>query len=318
VIDISIIIVNWNTKKFTLECIESIYKYINYSKEVIVVDNASSDGSVDAIKKSFPQVIIIQNSSNLGFAKANNIGIKHCSGKYIAFVNSDIKILENCFSELYDFSEKNFSVGIVGPKVLNLDLTYQFSARKIPSLWNNFIETLGIHNIFKRNKYLCGEFYCYDKITYNKEVELLSGCFWFVRKTILNKIGLFDENFYFYGEDKDFCTRFLKAGYKNIYLPKAEVIHYGGASSSKEVLHFNSHLLRAQLQYNTKYFNKFKCYLFLLLYFLKHFIRLALFISINFFFKLRNSKIIISKIEIHYSSIVWLYKNSMSIINNKQ
>ena len=123
-IDVSVIIVNWNTKDMLMKCLRSIYKNKSSRiKEVILVDNASTDGSVEAVKKNFDRVKIIQNKSNLGFAKANNLGIKSSMGKYICLMNSDVEVLNNSIDSMYMFMEKNSDIGVLGPKVLNADHT---------------------------------------------------------------------------------------------------------------------------------------------------------------------------------------------------
>src|SRR5579872_5053855 len=143
--EISVIIVNWNTKDLLRGCLESLVASAPArSIEVIVVDNASSDGSPQMVRAEFPWVELIQSHENLGFAKSNNIGIRRSSGKYICLVNSDIKVLPGCFDALAEYLDTHPAVGGVGPRVLNSDLTLQSSCRRFPTLWNNFCSATGL------------------------------------------------------------------------------------------------------------------------------------------------------------------------------
>ncbi len=244
--DLSIIIVNWNAKAFLLECLRSLARETKSLRaEIIVVDNASSDGSPETVQNEFPDVRILRNHANLGFAKANNLGIALSSGRYLFFVNSDIKVLPGCMHGMVDYMETNPAVGMIGPKVLNSDMTLQLSCRRFPSVWKMLGRALGLDRIFPRIT-----FHPHDKV---RCVEMLSGCFWVVRREALNQVGFLDENFFMYAEDIDWCKRFWQAGWKVVYFPGAEVIHYGGASSSNAPIRFYTEMQRANLQYWKKH-----------------------------------------------------------------
>lgn len=253
---ISVIIVSWNTKKITLDCINSIYHSHceRENLEIIVVDNASTDGSVKAIEKAYPDVIIIRNQENLGFAKANNIGIKRAQGNYITFINSDVIVQNGCLDTLVSFLENTSKAGLCGPKILNKDLSYQLSVQKTPGIWNTFIEAIGIHNYFLTLPLLSGTFI---KVESDKprKVDILTGCFWMVRKNALREVGPLDESFFFYGEDKEWCIRFKRKGWENWYIPQANAIHLGGASSKSMPVDYYLHLQKAQLQLWMKFFS---------------------------------------------------------------
>ena len=252
--DISIIIVSWNAKRFLLECLKSIMAdQTSIKYEIIVVDNGSSDGSAEEVLEHFPEVTLIQNNFNIGFAKANNIGIRQSQGRYACLVNSDIKILEGCFDRLVEYMDLHPSAGIAGPKLLWPDMTLQDSCRKFPSIWNNLCSYFWLNRVFPRSKLFSGEHMIYsphDKIC---KVDYLVGAFLMVRKEAVDQVGLMDEQFFIYSEEVDWCKRFWKAGWEIIFLPDARVIHYGGGSSSNQPGRFSLEQQRAKLQYWRKH-----------------------------------------------------------------
>lgn len=256
---LSVVVVNWNTKEITLKCIETIYSSFKKKEnlEVVLVDNASTDGSVDAIRKIYPNVKLVVNKSNLGFAKANNIGLNKTQGKYIAFINSDIIVLDSCLDILVSFLEQHSKTGLCGPRILNKDLSNQPSVQKIPGIWNTFIEAIGIHNFFPTVPLFSGTFIVFkgDK---PRKVDILSGCFWVVRKKAIDEVGPLDESFFFYGEDKEWCIRFKQKGWSVWYVPEAKAIHLGGASSVHMPVEYYLYLQKAQLKLWNKYFSRTK------------------------------------------------------------
>ena len=253
-VDISIIIINWNTKDLLLNCLKSIKdREAKYEMEIIVVDNASTDGSPEAVKSQFPNVKLIVNNNNLGFAKGNNIGIEASSGRYVYLANSDIVIKEGCIEGMLRYMDTHTSIGILGPRLLNPDLTLQPSCKKFPTLWNNFCLAVGLTRIFLRSKLFCGEhmwFFPHDTVI---RVEALVGAFLVVRREAIKQVGLLDENFFMYGEEIDWCKRFWNAGWEVVFYPEAEVVHYGRASSSREPVRFFKESYRSKLKYWKKH-----------------------------------------------------------------
>lgn len=230
--DISIIIVNWNGKDLLRECLASLVgKASGLAVEVIVVDNASTDGSADMVEREYPGFRLIRSDRNLGFATANNLAIKQSSGKYVALVNSDVKVLQGCLEELCRYLDNNPEVGCVGPRVLNADLTLQDSCRHFPGVWNNFCSATGLATAFPKCKALSGEhmfYFAHDRVC---RVDSLVGCFWMVRRAALEEVGLLDEAFFMYAEDVDWCRRSWRAGWQVVFVPSASAIHYRGGSS---------------------------------------------------------------------------------------
>ncbi len=251
---VSVVIVSWNAKDYLAQCLTSLAAGVcNYPMEIIVVDNASNDGSPDMVAKQFPNVRLIRNSANLGFAKANNFGLREARGKYIALVNSDVKVLANCLTKLVDFCDAHPDAGMVGPRVQNGDGSLQRSCRGFPSVGNMFCRAFALDVMFPKARIFGGYLmphWAHDKV---KTVDILSGCFWVARAQALKKVGLLDESFFMYGEDMDWCKRFWKGGWKLYFVPDAEAIHYGGASSANSPVRFFIEKQRADLQYWKKH-----------------------------------------------------------------
>ena len=251
--DISIVMVSWNTRSCLVDCLQSIEEHKGAScPEVIVVDNASSDGSPELVKSRFPAVHLIRNGRNLGFARANNIGIGEARGRYIALVNSDVILLPGCFEKLIAFMDDNPGIGMVGPRILNLDGTIQPTARRFPTFLSCLCRTLALDRLLAEGNIFPSSFeagFPQDAV----KVEVLSGCFLVVRRKALAQVGLLDEHFFIYGEDIDWCKRFHMAGWGAALYPQAQAIHRGGASSSRAPLRFFVEMQKADLSYWRKY-----------------------------------------------------------------
>lgn len=234
---LSIIIVNYNTKKFLVDCLASIYQSkLTFKYEIIVVDNASTDGSGKIIKKDFPKVRLISNHKNLGFAKANNKAVKIAKGKYLLFLNPDTVILDQAVKKMVEQIVKNPEISALGPKTLNPDFSVQLTAFvKFPdfSVW--LVNNLGLDRIFSRvwpAKNWPGKYYfSFQELNQKRQVSHLQGNCFLVPKEIFEKIGLFDTRFFLYREETDWFLRLAKAKGKIWYLPSAKIIHYGGQST---------------------------------------------------------------------------------------
>lgn len=254
--DVSIIIVNWNTRDILLECLESLEQHgTGCSMEVIVVDNGSEDGSQIAVRQRFPDAILIENGTNFGFAKANNIGMKQATGRYLCLINSDVKVREGCIDRLVRYMDSNPGIGMVGPKILNPDLSVQDSCRRFPSLWTNFVVAFGLDKLFPKSKVFYGEhmfFFSHDKLL---AVDYIAGCFMLIRQETINQVGMLDERFFIYQEEVDWCKRLWDSGWKVTFLPEAEAVHHHGASSSRDPLRFALARQRSVQLYWGKYNN---------------------------------------------------------------
>ncbi|MEN3037660.1 MAG: glycosyltransferase [Candidatus Kryptonium sp.] len=237
-VDLSIIIVNYNVKDFLENALISIRKAtVGINTEIFVVDNASEDGSVEMIRQKFPDVKLIANSENLGFAKANNQALKLAKGKYILLINPDTIVQEDTFKVLISFFEAHPECGMAGCKVLNPDGTLQLACRRsFPTPWVAFTKMVGLSALFPRSKIFGRYNLTYldpDEIT---EVDAVSGSFMMIRREVYEQVGGLDEDFFMYGEDIDWCYRIKKAGWKIYYVPLTQIIHFKGESTKRSNL----------------------------------------------------------------------------------
>ena len=305
-IDVSVIIISYNTKRILHDCLESVFKQSkNVELEVIVVDNASDDNSQDMIKSEFPSVILIENKQNLGFSRANNLGIRRSQGRYVCLINSDVIILQNCLQSLILFMDKNPRIGMSGPKILNSNYTLQPSCRRFPSLWNNLCQALWLNKLFPRSAFFSEPFMRYWAHDTERRVDVISGCFWVLRRKGLETVGLLDEDFFIYGEDIDWCKRFNNAGWDVVFYPRAEAIHFGGASSSHEPVRFYIEMQRADLQYWAKHHGRLAQLCYSLIILLRHLLRVVPFAMI-YLIRPKNRAQTFLKLQSSISCIRWL------------
>jgi GT2 family glycosyltransferase len=251
---LSIVIVTWNGKRYALECLESLYAHpINVPFEIIVVDNASTDGTPEAIRKRFPQVQVVENQANLGFAKANNIGMSLAGGKYVCLINSDVVVYPGCLDQMRALMEANHNIGIMGPKMLCRDGNVGLSVMRLPTVWNTLCAALALNSMFPTSSLFAGFSIRTDAISAVTDVQVVTGWFWMISRTALQQVGGLDERFFMYGEDIDWCHRFGKAGWRVVFCGEAEALHYGGASSADTPARFYVEMRRANLQYFRKH-----------------------------------------------------------------
>ena len=232
---ISIVIVSYNVRDFLEQAINSIkLALVDIPAEIFIVDNNSSDSSPDFIKSKYPDIKLISNLENVGFARANNQALKICTGKYICVINPDTVVQENTFKNLIDFMEDHSDSGAVGCKILNPDGTLQLACRRsFPTPWVAFSKMIGLAKLFPKVKVLGKYNLTYLDPDKTSIVDAISGSFMFLRSEVLSSVGYFDESFFMYGEDLDWCYRIQKAGFNNYYVPTTQIIHFKGESSKK-------------------------------------------------------------------------------------
>lgn len=239
-IDLSIIIVSFNTKKLTIDCVESIIKNTeNLKYEIIVVDNASSDGTVDELESVFAKqnLQVIKNKENVGFGKANNQGIKLAKGKYILFLNSDTLVKENLLKEMVEWLDKEKYIGIATCALFNPDGSFQGTGGYFPTLlrvfsWMTIQDLPLVDSLIKPFHPMKEKSFSKNDHFYNKKKELdwVTGAFFLVKREVVETVGFFDEDYFMYTEETDYCFRAKKKGWKIVYNPKWNIAHYGGAS----------------------------------------------------------------------------------------
>jgi GT2 family glycosyltransferase len=251
---VSVVIVSWNAKHYLARCLGTLSeRACRYPMEVLVVDNCSTDGSPEFVETSFPKALLIRNTSNLGFAKANNIGIRKASGKFICLVNSDVEIFDDCITRLVDYCDLHPEVGMVGPRIVGSDGKIQRSCRGFPGLWNMLCRAFALDVMFPKAKIFGGYQLHYWRQDTIAPVDILSGCFLLVRREALSAVGLLDEEYFMYGEDMDWCRRFWNNQWVLAFVPTAEALHYGGASSANAPVRFFIEKQRADLLYWKKH-----------------------------------------------------------------
>jgi len=247
---LSVIIVSYNSSSFLELCLHSVAKAISQleiESEVIVVDNSSSDDSCEVLNNKFPFVKLIQNDENIGFSKANNLGVSKAKGKYICILNPDTVLQENTFDEILKFYKSNIKVGFVGCQMIDGNgMFLKESKRVIPSIFSSFMKVLGISKFY------------YSALDKDKRgyIDILAGAFMFVEKTIYDSVKGFDEDYFMYGEDIDLSYKALKKGYSNYYLGDVKIIHFKGESTDKNSVYINR-FYNAMYIFYTKHFNKF-------------------------------------------------------------
>ncbi len=232
--DVSVIVVNWNTRDLLRECLASVVAQMGeVALELLVVDNASTDGSAEMVRQEFPQARLWVNAENRGFAAANNQAIAQAQGRYLFLLNSDAYLRPGALQSLRDFLDAHPEAAVVGPKVLNPDGTTQPSCFRFPTAWDVFCEMAFLSALFPGsplfNRRGMGGF---DRRTV-REVDWVLGAAMAVRREWAERVGGLDEGYFIYAEELDWCRRIRGAGGRIFFFPGAEVVHYGGVSKAR-------------------------------------------------------------------------------------
>jgi GT2 family glycosyltransferase len=264
--DISIIIVNYNVRDFLFQCLKSIENSITArTYEVIVVDNHSSDCSVEFLKDKFDSVEFISMDRNLGFGSANNIGLARANGKYTLVLNPDTIISSDTLDKMYNYMESDTTVAISGCKVLNADGTFQSACRRgFPTPWSAFSKLFGLQRLFPNSKVFAKYNQTYRDINKTYYIDAVIGAFMFCRTELLKSIGGFDTDYFMYGEDLDLCYRVSKAGWKVAYFHETEIIHFKGESTRRSTINEIRHFYEAMAIYARKNYSSSTILLFIL------------------------------------------------------
>jgi GT2 family glycosyltransferase len=251
---LSIVIVNYNVRYFLRQCLQSIYKSeVNADLELIVVDNASEDGSVDMLKKEFPGIRLICNSENLGFSKANNAAFKIAASDFILVLNPDTILQEDTLQCCLDFMNENPQAGAVGVRMFDGSGSYlPESKRGFPPVLGSLFKLSGLSKLFSSSSFFNAYYMGHLDAGQIQKVDVLSGAFMFLRKSVIDETGGFDEDYFMYGEDIELCFRIRESGKEIIYLPQTSIIHFKGESTDKNTIAYLKRFYGAMQIYSAK------------------------------------------------------------------
>jgi len=271
--DLSIIIVSWNTRELLQRCLEVIfYSSTQYSFDVWVIDNASTDHSASMIQNEFPHIHLIVSNENLGFAHANNLAIAQTSARYVMLLNPDTEIDRYVIDLLINYMDTHPDIGASSPKLLNPDGTLQVSSYPRPTLSREFWRLFHLDEIFP--------YAAYPKSYWNSNnplvVDVLIGACLLLRGQILKQVGLLDDTYFMYTEEVDFCYRVQKAGWQLAWVPNAIVVHYGGQSTKMVRQEMFINLYRSKVIFFRKHYGELRTQLYKLILYAASGLRLAI------------------------------------------
>jgi len=255
-VDVSVIIVGYNTRDMLRDCLRSVGEQGEACAfETIVVDNASSDGSAAMIAEEFSHAVVrlLANDTNRGFAAACNQGLAEASGRYALLLNPDTVVLEGCFEKTVAFADAHAGAAVVGCRVLNPDRTLQPTCFRFPSLLNLLLAATHLYKLFPRSRLFGRERMGSWRRDDVRDVDVVTGCFMLVRREAIEQVGPMDERFFMYAEETDWCYRFRQAGRRNLFMPHDGIVHLGGASTSTRSGEMNLALRGSILQFFGKH-----------------------------------------------------------------
>jgi hypothetical protein len=235
--DLSIVIVTWNAESYIGECLAAVFEALeDIRAQVVVVDNRSTDRTVSTVKR-WPEVKLICNDHNLGFAAGSNIGIKAASGRYIALLNPDTEVASNSFKTGIEYLDRHPRVGVLGAKLMRPDGHIQIPCTTtFRSIWDEFCIQLGLTKLFPKSRVFARHPMSWWDHSIIKEVDVVSGAFVMTRREVIDQCGGLDERLPMYGEEEDFCYRVKHNGWRVVYHPDVEILHYGGGSVNQLAL----------------------------------------------------------------------------------
>ncbi|MCB8978368.1 MAG: glycosyltransferase family 2 protein [Ardenticatenaceae bacterium] len=251
---LSIVIVSWNTKTLLAGCLDSVFANPpGCDFDVWVVDNASTDDSVQMVRQQFPQVELIVNQENIGFAPANNQAIERCNGRYVLLLNPDTEVLPGGLAELVEFMDSHPDTGAAGSRLLNPDHSLQPSCYPMLTLGRELWRLFHLDILLPYAQY---RMYSWD-VEQPQRVEVIQGASFLVRREALEQIGLLDEAYFMYTEEVDLCYRLQKAGWQLFWIPRSKVIHFGGQSTQQVATNMFLQLYKSKIQFFRKHYGRF-------------------------------------------------------------
>lgn len=254
--DLSIIILNWNVQDLLRDCLRSLAHSPALSVETIVVDSASTDGSVEMVAREFPGVHLIVSDENLGYSRGNNLGLAAGHGRHLLILNPDTAIVGDALEAMVSYAEAHPEVGLLGPQLLNAGGSAQPSRRRFPTLAMAFFESTWLQPFAPRS--MLDRYYVRDASDdAMAEVDWVTGACLLVRRAVFEQIGGFDEGFFMYSEELDYCRRARAAGWRVMYFPGAKVYHFEGKSSEQAIPERHIRFQRSKVRYFRKYHGPF-------------------------------------------------------------
>lgn len=254
--DLSVIVVNYNTAHLLNRMFAALYEAaVSIRLEVIVVDNASSDNSVEILERDYPAVVLLKNATNVGFGRANNQAMPYLHGRYVLLLNTDAFVDVNTLTKTIAYLDDHSSCGILGVKLIGQDGSLQPSCRYFPTPWNIFLQRTGISRFFPSHRLVDDMAWDHDSI---RSCDWVPGCYYLIRGEILKQCGLFDARFFLYYEEVDHCRTVKSAGWEVIYYPFTEVVHIGGesAKTSSSITKIGRQVSALQIESELLYFRK--------------------------------------------------------------
>lgn len=247
-VELSIIIVNWNSRDYVRKCVQSIYANACATAfEIIVVDGASYDGCGEMLAREFPAVRFVQSRVNAGFAAGNNLGAERSQGRVLLFLNPDTEVIGNALDRLFETLNQLPHTGIVGARLLNTDGTLQTSCiQSFPTVLNQVLDAECLRRIFPRSR-LWGMMALFDETQNAGPIEVISGACIMIKRSIFQMVSGFDESYFMYSEDLELCYRVREAGFDCLYVPDAQIIHHGGGSSNSARSMFSTVMTRQSI-----------------------------------------------------------------------
>ena len=259
VVDLSVIIVSWKTCALLRQCLESVFaQSTGRPIEVWVFDNASRDGSVEMVRELFPAVHLIENQENIGFAPANNLVYPYCRGRYILLLNPDTLFRPSALVGMLDYVDAHPEVGALGPRLVDGDGTFQLSVFPFPTLTR---ELWRLFHLDRLKPYALYNVRRWD-LSQPHEVDSIQGACLLIRREVIQQVGLFDPDFFLYSEEIDLCYRIKHAGWKLVWLPDLEVVHFGGQSSRQEARKSFLNLYRGKIRFFHKNYGQVQAWLY--------------------------------------------------------
>ena len=303
--DVSIVIVNWNTRELLLNCIQSVIDQTRASHEVIVVDNNSSDGSAQMVREAFPDVVLIANSNNKGFAGANNQGLRIAKGGHVLLLNPDTLVLDGAIDKSLAWLAERPDVGCMGCQIWETPEKIQQTSFADPGLINLTIVEFGLMGLAAKVPLFGKPWYLGWDRKSERDVDVVSGMFMLVPRAVMDKVGILDDAFFVYSEEADWCRRIRDAGYRCVFSPVARIMHLDGGGKSTVQIKSRMHvqLQKSHLTYMRKHDGWLRCQAARGMFFLSSLLRLTAFGLLQF---VRSNPVYKARVRLAKASIGYL------------